>query len=79
MRWCVVCVWPSLENLVKITFVKCSWLDGKHTVFGEVIRGKELVRKLEQSPTPKAKQKGFSFVTISASGIDGGGLTKAAR
>lgn len=30
-----------------ITTVPCGWLDGKHTVFGEVIEGTELVKKIE--------------------------------
>jgi peptidylprolyl isomerase len=42
-----------------ITTVKCPWLDGKHTVFGEVVDGYELVQKIEsygsQSGAPKKK------------------------
>ena len=42
-----------------ITTVKCPWLDGKHTVFGKVIQGIEIVKQIEaygsQSGTPKAK------------------------
>jgi cyclophilin family peptidyl-prolyl cis-trans isomerase len=30
-----------------ITTVACPWLDGKHTVFGEVIEGYEVVKKME--------------------------------
>ena len=31
-----------------ITFVECPWLDGKHTVFGEVDEGLELLELLER-------------------------------
>ena len=31
-----------------ITHVACPWLDGKHTVFGKVIEGQEVVDKVQQ-------------------------------
>ena len=41
-----------------ITFVACPWLDGKHTVFGEVDEGADLLELLErcgsQSGRPRA-------------------------
>ena len=44
-----------------ITTVACSWLDGKHTVFGEVTEGFDLVKKIEtygsQSGNPKTEIK----------------------
>ncbi|VDC07462.1 unnamed protein product [Peniophora sp. CBMAI 1063] len=49
-----------------ITTVKTPWLDGKHVVFGEVVEGFDLVKKIEgygtNSGSPKAK------ISISASG-----------
>ena len=40
-----------------ITFAATSWLDGKHTVFGEVLEGEDVVKDLEkigtQNGTPK--------------------------
>merc|ERR1712183_21900 len=42
-----------------ITFVECPWLDGKHTVFGEVDEGHELLELLErcgsQNGRPRAE------------------------
>ncbi len=34
-----------------VTADACSWLDGKHTVFGEVSSGMDVVDKLEGVPT----------------------------
>ena len=42
-----------------ITFVPCPWLNGKHTVFGKVVDGKDIVEKLHaigsDSGRPKSK------------------------
>ncbi|KAJ2820839.1 cytochrome P450 cyp2 [Coemansia furcata] len=42
-----------------ITTVKTAWLDGKHVVFGKVIKGMEVVKEIESvgsdSGTPKGK------------------------
>ncbi|MDQ1033711.1 peptidylprolyl isomerase [Streptomyces sp. V3I8] len=50
-----------------ITTVVTSWLDGKHVVFGEVVEGSDLVKKIEslgsQSGTTRAK------IVIASSGV----------
>jgi len=38
-----------------ITFKETPWLDGKHTIFGEVVAGQDTVKKLEAAGTPQGK------------------------
>lgn len=44
-----------------ITTVPCPWLDGNHTVFGEVVEGMDVVKTLEMygSSSGKPKEKVF--------------------
>lgn len=51
-----------------VTVAATSWLDDKHVVFGEVIKGKTLVRQIENTPTdPSDRPK--SPVVITDCGI----------
>ncbi|MBR5161326.1 MAG: peptidylprolyl isomerase [Thermoguttaceae bacterium] len=36
-----------------ITFVPTKWLDGKHTVFGRVVSGLDVLAKITRDPNPK--------------------------
>jgi peptidylprolyl isomerase len=40
-----------------ITTIVTSWLDGKHVVFGEVVKGLELVKAIEAVGTQSGKPK----------------------
>jgi cyclophilin family peptidyl-prolyl cis-trans isomerase len=49
-----------------ITTVVTSWLDGKHVVFGAVVEGSELVKKIEGLGSSSGKTKGK--ITIANAG-----------
>jgi len=38
-----------------LTTVACNWLDGKHVVFGKVVEGLDLVKKMEACGTSSGK------------------------
>ena len=46
-----------------VTAEECSWLDGKHTVFGEVSAGMDVVEAIDATPTD-ARDRPVTPVTI---------------
>ena len=40
-----------------MTFVKCPWLDGKHTVFGKIIKGMNFLKDIEKQGSKDGKTR----------------------
>merc|ERR1712100_593351 len=51
-----------------ITTVATPWLDGRHVVFGKIIEGMDVVKKIETTPTPPG-DKPKADVVIAKSGV----------
>jgi peptidyl-prolyl cis-trans isomerase B (cyclophilin B) len=53
-----------------VTVAEAPWLDGKHTVFGEVTEGMDIVDAIEAVPTD-ARDRPLEPPTIESVGLDG--------
>ncbi|MBW8040801.1 MAG: hypothetical protein FVQ85_12465 [Planctomycetes bacterium] len=46
-----------------LTFKATPWLDGKHTIFGEIVSGQDVMKKLEAAGSPNGKPKERLLIT----------------
>jgi len=49
-----------------VTTVKTGWLDGKHVVFGQVVEGMDVVKKIESYGSQNGKTS--KTITVANSG-----------
>lgn len=52
-----------------ITTKQTSWLDGRHVVFGKILKGMDIVRKIEKGKTDN-RDRPVAEVVIADSGIE---------
>merc|ERR1712241_331733 len=68
--------WLSMANAGKdtngsqsfITVKKTSWPDGRHVVFGKVLKGMDVVRKVEENPTDGRDKPNKDVVIVDCGG-----------
>jgi peptidyl-prolyl cis-trans isomerase A (cyclophilin A) len=53
-----------------ITLEPTPWLDGKHTVFGEVTEGMDVVRRIGKAPTSKPGDRPIKPITVQSVTIE---------
>ena len=53
-----------------VTLAATPWLDSKHSVFGEVVEGMDVVNKIGATPTAKPGDRPLKPITINSVKIE---------
>ena len=57
-----------------LTFLATPWLDGRHTVFGEVVDGMDVVKALEKSGSPDGSGRTSEKLVLESAAADGSAI-----
>jgi hypothetical protein len=59
-------IFHDIRSQFFITTVKTPWLDGKHVVFGKILEGEDVVKRVEAQGSNSGQPKGK--ITVADSG-----------